>query len=117
LPNEYEAASEGDIARDFGRKFPTKLSGLPVGRWSGPVESTYGLHLVLVRKRTAGRTPPLNEVRDAVVSGWRAAQRQELDAKLRRERRAKYAVTVQWPDWATAAVGGTAGARAPKEAR
>ncbi len=100
LPNEVEAATEADVARLFGREFPKKLAVLPVGQWSGPVESTYGLHLVLVRKRTAGRLPPLDEVRDAVLSEWRAAQRQELNANLRRQRRARYAVTVQWPDWA-----------------
>jgi PPIC-type PPIASE domain len=117
LPNEYEAAAEADVARAFGRAFPKKLSALPIGRWSGPVESGYGLHLVLIRKRTAGRAPPLNEVRDAVLSEWRAEQRQELNANLRRQRRARYAVTVQWPDWAkesaplTAGTGDSGGAR------
>jgi hypothetical protein len=113
LPSEYEAAAEADVARLFGREFPKKLSELPVGRWSGPVESGYGLHLVLVRQRTAGRLPPLQEVRDAVVSEWRTAQRQELNANLRRQRRAKYAVTVQWPDWAKESVTLTAGFGAP----
>jgi hypothetical protein len=114
LPNEYEAATGADVARLFGREFPKKLAGQPVGRWSGPVESAYGLHLVLVRERTAGRTPPLNEVRDAVVSEWRAAQRQQLNANFRCQRRAKYAVTVRWPDWANEAATLTAGATAPK---
>ena len=109
LPNEYEAATEGDVARLFGREFPKKLSALPVGRWSGPVESAYGLHLVLVRKRTAGRLPPLKEVREAVLSEWRAAQRKELNANLQRLRRSRYAVTVQWPDWAKESVSLTAG--------
>jgi hypothetical protein len=113
LPNEYEAASEADVARLFGREFPKKLSVLPIGRWSGPVESTYGLHLVLVRERTAGRTPPLTEVRDAVLAEWRAAQRSELNANLRRQRRAKYAVTVQWPDWATESATSTSRTGAP----
>jgi hypothetical protein len=117
LPNEYEAATEADVARLFGRAFPKKLSALPVGRWSGPVESGYGLHLVLVRKRTAGRLPPLNEVRDAALSEWRAAQRQELNANLHRQRRARYAVTVQWPDWAKESVTLTAGAEAPEGSR
>jgi hypothetical protein len=113
LPNEYEAAAPAEVARLFGRAFSNKLSGLPVGRWSGPVESGYGLHLVLVRERTAGRLPPLNEVQDAVLSEWRAAQRLELNASLRRQRRARYAVTVQWPDWAKESVTLTAGAGAP----
>jgi hypothetical protein len=104
VPNEYEAGTDADVARLFGREFPKKLAGLPVGCWSGPVESGYGLHLVLVRKRTAGRAPPLNEVRDAVLSEWRAAQRLELSSNLRRQRRARYAVTVQWPDWAKGSV-------------
>jgi hypothetical protein len=109
LPSEYAAASEADVARLFGKEFPRKLAALPVGHWSGPVESGYGLHLILVRARTAGRTPPLSEVRDAVMSEWRTAQRQELNAQFRRQRRAKYAVTVQWPDWAkeAGAPGGT----------
>lgn len=114
LPNEYEAATEADVARLFGRAFPKKLSALPAGRWSGPVESGYGLHLVLVRKRTAGRLPPLNEVRDAVSSEWRTAQRRELTANLQRQRRARYAVTVQWPDWAKDPITPTTG---PREAR
>jgi hypothetical protein len=117
LPNEYEAATEADVARLFGREFPRKLSALPVGRWSGSVESGYGLHLVLVRKRIAGRLPPLNDVRDAVLNEWRAEQRQELNAHLQRQRRARYAVTVQWPDWARESVALTAGAGAPGGSR
>jgi hypothetical protein len=117
LPKEYEAAPEADVARLFGRTFSRKLAGLPVGRWSGPVESGYGLHLVLVRKRTVGRTPPLDEVRETVLTEWRAAQRLELNANLRRQRRAKYSVTVQWPDWAKESVTLTGGAGAPGGAR
>jgi len=117
LPNEYEAATEADVARLFGREFAKKLKALPVGRWSGPVESGYGLHLVLVRKRAARQLPPLNEVRDAVLTEWRAAQRQELNANLRRQRRARYSVTVQWPDWAKESVTLTSGAGAPGVSR
>jgi hypothetical protein len=117
LPSEYESAAESDIARQFGRDFPKKLAGLSMGCWTGPVESRYGLHLILVRKRTAVRTPPLSEVRDAVLSEWRAVQRRELSANLRRQRRARYAVTVQWPDWAKESDTLTAGTRAPGESR
>ena len=76
LPNEFQDASGGRRGPPSSvGSFPGSLPALPVGRWSGPVESGYGLHLVLVRKRTAGRSPPLDEVRDAVLSEWRAAQR------------------------------------------
>jgi hypothetical protein len=117
LPNEHEDAPDADVARLFGRAFLKKLAALPVGRWSGPVESGYGLHLVLVRKRAPGRLPPLEEVREAVLSEWRAAERLELNANLRRQRRAKYAVTVQWPDWARESVTLTGAGRAPGGSR
>lgn len=117
LPNEYEAAGEAEVVRLFGRQFAKELSGLPVGRWSGPVKSGYGLHFVLVRKRTPGRTPALQEVRDAVVHEWQTSQRQELSANLRRQRRAQYAVTVQWPDWAKDSVSHSVGTGAPEGAR
>src|SRR5262245_44664328 len=68
VPAEYESATAADVARSLGRDFPGIVAALPVGRWSGPVESRYGLHLVLVRERIAGRTPPLADVRDAVVA-------------------------------------------------
>jgi hypothetical protein len=117
LPNEYAAATEADIAKDFGREFAKKLSGFPVGRWSGPVESTFGLHLILVRARTPKNLPPLIEVRDSVLTEWRAAQRQELTDTLRRQRRARYAVTVEWPDWAKEAVTPPSGHAAPGSSR
>lgn len=100
IPTEFQAATPADIARHFGRDFPRKVVTLPVGRWSGPVESRYGLHLIRIQERSPGRTPPLHEVHEAVVREWRTAQREALNANLRRQRRAKYAVTVQWPDWA-----------------
>jgi hypothetical protein len=113
LPAEHQAVSDAEIARLFGRGFSKELSALPVGRWSGPVKSGYGLHLVLVRERTPARPPGLGEVHDQVVSGWQEARRQELSANLRRQRRARYAVTVEWPDWAAevATLAGDAGNR------
>ena len=115
LPSEFSEAATALVARAFGREFPKKLAQLPVGRWSGPVESGFGLHLVLVQGRTPGKAQPLPEVREAVVSEWRTARRQELAAKFREQRRASFAVTVEWPDWAGEAARFT-GAKAPKGA-
>src|SRR5262249_33878740 len=100
LPGEYEAATEADVARLFGREFPRKLAGLRGGRGGGRGEAGGGLPLVVGGGGPGGGAPPLDEVHDAVVSEWRAAQRLELNENLRRQRRARYAVTVEWPDWA-----------------
>jgi hypothetical protein len=115
LPNAYSEAATALVARAFGREFPKKLALLPVGRWSGPIESGFGLHLVLIQDRTPGKAQPLADVREAVVTEWRTARRQELSAKFREQRRAGFAVTVEWPDWAGEAAR-FSGAKAPKGA-
>jgi hypothetical protein len=100
LPNKLTAANSAEIVRLFGREFSKKLEKLPIGRWTGPVESGFGLHVVLVGERTGGRIPHLDKVRDEVTTEWRNAQRQRLTESIRQQRRAKYSVTIQWPDWA-----------------
>lgn len=80
LPDAVEPTSRRDVAGLFGETFADRVLGLPSGRWAGPVESGYGLHLVLVTQRTSGRLPALAEVREQVardVIGVRRAQRLE----------------------------------------
>ena len=85
-----------DVERLFGRRSPPRSAELPVGRWSGPVESGYGLHLVLVHERTPARLPDLDEVRDAVANG-RAAAPEEANRAFYEGLRARYEVTVERP--------------------
>ena len=53
--SRVHALPAGEVARLFGDKFAATLDGLPPGRWQGPVESAYGVHLVFVSERI-GRT-------------------------------------------------------------
>jgi hypothetical protein len=98
LPHDYEAASASEVARLFGGAFAVRLGELPPGRWVGPVESGYGLHLVLVRARTEPRTPELGEVREAVRREWLAARRRETNEAVYRRLRERYEVVVERPE-------------------
>lgn len=97
LPHELALSSVGEIARVFGDGFAQAIAGMEPGRWVGPVRSSYGLHLVYVRERTAARARPLAEVRDEVQREWLTARRKEVaDAKYR-ALRAGYAVVIERP--------------------
>ena len=100
LEQDYRDLATPDVERLFGEAFAARVAELPVGRWSGPVESGYGLHLVLVRERTPARLPDLAEVRDAVANEWRAARREEANRAFYDGLRANYEVTVERPSWA-----------------
>ena len=97
LEQDYRDLAAPDVERLFGQAFAARVGELPVGRWSGPVESGYGLHLVLVRERTPARLPDLAEVRDAVANEWRAVRQEEANRAFYEALRARYEVTVQRP--------------------
>lgn len=97
LPSNYESTTPSEIAKMFGRAFAERVSGLPVGEWSGPVESGYGLHLVLVSERSEDRMPELAEVREAVTRDWRVREREQTNDEIFRQLREKYRVVVEFP--------------------
>lgn len=77
LPFRLDDMREGEIARLFGIIFTDQLNGLETGRWVGPVQSGFGLHLVFISERIDGRTPSLDEVRDAVQREWFSQRRRD----------------------------------------
>ena len=103
LPAELTGASESDVARTFGAGFTDKLAPLRIGEWAGPIESGFGLHIVLVRERAAGETPAFASARPAVLREWSAEQRVEANESFYRSLRGKYTVTVELPAWARGA--------------
>lgn len=58
--------TQAELAASFGEGFARAVAGLPAGRWSGPIESSFGLHRVFVQERTPGRAAHLEEVRGAL---------------------------------------------------
>lgn len=66
LPSEIPLSSRSAIARQFGEVFAQGVFDLETGKWAGPVESAYGLHLVFVEEREPAYLPPLDDVRAAV---------------------------------------------------
>lgn len=95
LEHRFSDLSSGEVARQFGEQFAVRLSELPLRSWQGPVESTYGAHLVFVGDNTQGGAPTLDDVRDAVRREWSNAQRVERSKKLYQDLRRRYTVTVE----------------------
>ncbi|MDF2231263.1 peptidylprolyl isomerase [Albimonas sp. CAU 1670] len=74
LPTEVERMPAPVVERVFGEGFVEALAELPPGRWSGPVRSAYGLHLVRLDGRGAAAPRPLEEVRERALADWRAQE-------------------------------------------
>jgi hypothetical protein len=97
LPAAMEQAAPQLIANTFGQEFAAQLDEAPAGQWYGPIQSGFGLHLVKVDERVAGKAPTLDEVRPTVLREWQSEERRRQNAALLDALRRKYTVRVEGP--------------------
>ena len=76
----------------FGDEFADTLLTVEPGKWSGPLKSGYGMHLVLVTAREAGGAPAFETVRDKVLAEWRRDNEKKIGRDYLARLREKYGV-------------------------
>ena len=86
----FEGASPRDLTRSFGKSFATAVGELKPDVWTGPVKSSYGLHLVKVEGRRPGRPATLAEVRDRVRTDLEEERRRQAERAALDRLRAEY---------------------------
>ncbi len=96
LPTRMNSSAVQEIDRTFGEGFADQLRSHPVGRWAGPVRSSYGWHLVLVDGIEPASEPDFKRVRSAV----------ERDYAYQREREAAVALVERLKRGYEIAIGG-----------
>lgn len=94
LPERFDDTAEDVIGRVVGARFAGALQDLPIGTWSGPVESDFGVHLVLVEQVEKGYLPSLEEVRDSVERDVLRALTEESNAAFYAALRDAYTVNI-----------------------
>src|SRR5688572_3992811 len=98
LENEFKALPASEAVKQFGEKFAAKLGEMPAGQWQGPIDSGFGVHLVLIRGRTDGSLPALEDVRAVVRREWTNARRMEANEKFYQILLRRYVVTIERPE-------------------
>jgi len=94
LETVYRDVTAPELERLFGSDFAAEVLSLPEGQWSGPVRSGYGLHVVKVLERTAGRIPELADVRDRVKDDLRYENRKAAEEQGYQEVAGRYRVVM-----------------------
>ena len=98
LEFRYEDVSSREVASLFSREFAASLDQCELKTWQGPLQSSYGLHVVLVEDKQLGSLPELDDVRTAVRREWEHARRKELTNQYYQSLIDKYEVIVEWPE-------------------
>jgi hypothetical protein len=94
LPRKLVDASGPVLDARFGPGFAEAVRGASVGRWVGPVSSSYGLHFVRVTARAPLRIPPLAEIRARALADYRHDQRAVVLRERLRALRAQYRIHI-----------------------
>ena len=97
LGETFRQMPQSDVERTFGESFAKQLANAELGRWQGPILSSFGAHFIFVDERTKGSLPPLATVREAVQREWLNARRVEAEEKLYRTLRDRYEIVVEGP--------------------
>ena len=83
--SRFVQRTDMELAAIFGTSFAAGLKDLQEGVWCGPMESSYGFHLVRITSRTEPRKPTFAEVRPQVLQRLKAIRQEEATrAAIRR---------------------------------
>ena len=90
----FAAQSPSQLARNFGAAFVLNLEagGPQPGQWLGPIESTYGFHLVWIESLEPARDAELDEVRDQLLRDLNLQRRRDALRKAVQTLREQYEV-------------------------
>ncbi len=98
LPSFRPDAPLRSLAATFGSTFADQLTSLPVGEWSGPLQSGFGFHLVQVEDRKAGEVPSLEQALEEVRAAWEQAETERQLSAFNRKLMEQYDVSIEWPE-------------------
>jgi hypothetical protein len=86
LGSEF-SMSDLQLERRFGPKFAAAFKTAPIGQWTGPLESPFGLHLVWLSQRIPAASPAFDSVRGRVVHDLLAEREaQQLERRIGQRR-------------------------------
>jgi hypothetical protein len=80
--SHWPLLSEQELTARVGPELARAAFAAPVGRWSAPHPSSYGMHLVWVHEVDPGGSPAFDEVRGALRERVRENRRREERARL-----------------------------------
>jgi hypothetical protein len=97
LPSSMSDEPKRRVESTFGGDFVAGLDDADMGKWTGPIRSAFGLHLVFIEQREAAYVPDLAEVRAAVRREWENARRVQARQQFYDDLLKQYQITVEWP--------------------
>ncbi len=91
----WKERTADDIKNTFGADFLAALRDLPTGKWSEPIPSLYGWHLVRIESWHPRELPAFEAVRARVEQDWLDEARSRAREQGLQKLRARYRIVVE----------------------
>lgn len=98
LPGAFENATARRIDATFGAGFAARLDDLETGRWSDPIRSGLGIHLVRIESRRPGAVPDFRTIRPQLEREWSHRNRLKMRDEFNRQLLEGYEVVIEAPE-------------------
>ena len=98
LGKNFYQNSANEIKKNFGELFFSTINNLSINEWSGPHESIFGYHIIMLKEVKAGFSPPLEKVLIKVQQDYLSEAQDKAIAKYINEIRSQYRVIIN-PDY------------------
>ncbi len=92
---QFDDISQAVIGAQFGNQFTTALFELQTGEWTGPIDSPFGLHLVLITQIVPGTVPALADIRAVVEREWLVDFRASTQQMIIDQMKSNYTITIE----------------------
>jgi hypothetical protein len=98
LPYQVDALTVHEVANIFGQAFANGITDAPVGQWSGPYASSFGLHLVRILNRETVQIPAMAGIRRVIEREWTTEHRNAANDAYYQKVRSRYDVEIRLPE-------------------
>jgi hypothetical protein len=94
LETEFHDVDAGTVSNLFGNDFARTIFALKPDKWSGPVKSGYGVHIVRTTNLRPATLRSFDDARPKVAEAWQHRRETETKAAYLARLREKYGVVV-----------------------
>ena len=94
LDSNYKNATYQDISRKFGKEFASKVFKLEPLKWSNPIKSGYGIHFVYITKKTIGKMPKLDSIKEILTNQYMGELREKNNRTFYQNLRKEYKIEI-----------------------
>ena len=92
FPFDYENIDEEALSRQLGLQFSRRLETIETGKWTGPIPSGFGLHLVYLKTRKDPQAPPFESIQRELTRDLEYETQQKVNDLVFEELKKNYRI-------------------------